>query len=508
MNYEVLHLGLKQQLNSAEDYVLFDEIFGCIKGGAFRSAYIINWICIAESLKNKFYKMSDRDAEIRKKVIGEIERKEQNRHQTDRFLLEKAKEYKIIDQEEFLKLEHMCTLRGIYAHPIGNSPTEDEVITAIKIGVSSVLSKSPLFRHSYINSIVNSIYSERHFIDNELGNLNNFAGNLHLHIHPDVFEYFFSRSFAQLDHIIFQPDFDHFWYRGVCITNHLLKLIMHSSSINTWNLRTLITKYPSASTAIMLDPFIWERLDQEVKDMLIGFALEPLQNTEVVAPSKFNVEQVYNLINSGFITEERYKLKYIEVLTKVPYRVKKDYSIPVELYFHEIIEDLRSHDWYKQNPAIRAISSIHIDKISLLPIDKQVILGRNILQSADGNAKDAKEYIGNINNGQIYSTPHIVRGIIEEAFVNEDGKIRFKTRFLKEALMTLTTVDDEASTEIINEIKDEVRKGESKYSWWISDIDSTVNIIQHVIEMNILTEVQKVRLSELIDVICLLSVLQ
>lgn len=67
MNYEVLHLGLKQQLNSAEDYVLFDEIFGCIKGGAFRSAYIINWICIAESLKNKFYKMSDRDAEIRKK---------------------------------------------------------------------------------------------------------------------------------------------------------------------------------------------------------------------------------------------------------------------------------------------------------------------------------------------------------------------------------------------------------------------------------------------------------
>lgn len=501
LDYELLHVGLKHKVYNTKDYVLFDEIFGCLKGHAYRAAYIINWICIAESLKNKFEEMAKRDGEIAKNVVGIIEEKEKNKQPTDRFLLDKAEEYLIIDKEEYLKLDNICNLRGVYAHPIGNSPTPDEVITAVKIGVNAVLQKTPLFKRGYAQRVVKSLFEDLHYIDNEFTNLVDFTNKTFLHLHNEAYLYTFEESLKRLNSIIFDPR-DNFWLRGLVFTSQFLKLINEKVDIHTaWDLRSLITKYPKASCPVFLSSDAWFNLQEEIKDLIISHSLEPVnEKNDVLAPSRNSVEHIYNLILNKSITKQRHIEKFFSALSKIPYSVKKDYNIPIELYFGEIILELESHDWYRQNPAISVISSMHIQKMLELPEEKQIILGRNILQSADGNANDGREYITDIYSGLIYSTPNIVRGIIEESFINEEGKIRFKTKFMKEALLTLKTVDDDFSVSFLDDMLHVIQKKNFKYSW-ISDSKKAVRVIEGVIVMNELSDAQNTKLNEIKELI-------
>ncbi|MGW8440265.1 hypothetical protein ACWGXJ_04555 [Paenibacillus sp. S33] len=499
MDYEILHLGLKQKINSTQDFILFDEVLGCLKGHSFRAAYIINWICIAESIKNKFKDMAKRDGEINKNVVGVVEHKEENKQQTDRFLLDKAEEYGIIDQEEFMKLEHMCNMRGMYAHPIGNSPTQDEVITAIKIGVDAVLSKTPLFKHGYAQKIVISLYEDLHYIDNELNTILDFSYKTFTHLHSTIYFYLVDQSFKRLDPIIFDPA-DAFWYRGINFTNHFVSLVSEKIDLNTtWDLRTLITKYPKASCAVFLNSVLWPKFENDIQDLIISHSLEPLnESKDVVAPSKFSVENVYNLIATGSISKERHLQKYREVISKINYSVKKDYNIPLELYIDEIIEDLKIHDWYLQNPAVRTIYSIHINKLSELPYEKQTVLGRNIMQSAEGNANVAKEYINDLHNSLITAPPYVIKGIVEETFYNEDGKIRFKTRQLRESLLTLKAVEKEFALSFLTDIRDILQRKEYKYPW-VHESEEVLRIIDRIIKERIFPEEATEKLSEVVE---------
>ncbi len=46
--------GLLSDVFLEQDKVLFEEVLTCFESGALRAAYILTWICIAESIKAKF----------------------------------------------------------------------------------------------------------------------------------------------------------------------------------------------------------------------------------------------------------------------------------------------------------------------------------------------------------------------------------------------------------------------------------------------------------------------
>lgn len=92
---------------------------------------------------------------------------------------------------------------------------------------------------------------------------------------------------------------------------------------------------------------------------------------------------------------------------------------------HRLIGALKSHDWYKQNPAIEKIS--HTDFCST---DKNTlfILGRNIYQVACGTSSSALEYVKNLEinlnklNAEI--SFHILNGMLFEIYFNSSSKFR------------------------------------------------------------------------------------
>ncbi|MFB2873978.1 caspase domain-containing protein, partial [Aeromonas jandaei] len=68
------------------------------------------------------------------------------------------------------------------------------------------------------------------------------------------------------------------------------------------------------------------------------------------------------------------------------------FHIDTKNALHQVISDLKSHDWYKQNPAARSLNIENINA-SDADSDSAFILGRNIYQAACGSANGASEFI-------------------------------------------------------------------------------------------------------------------
>lgn len=91
-----------------------------------------------------------------------------------------------------------------------------------------------------------------------------------------------------------------------------------------------------------------------------------------------------------------------------------------------IIEQLKSHDWYKQNPAVAKIRNVGISNTD---ISSQFLLGRNLLQTACGNEFSALHIFDNLGtwlNRWVLSDGqcHVLNGILFEMYFDSEGKFR------------------------------------------------------------------------------------
>jgi predicted nucleic acid-binding protein len=66
---------------------------------------------------------------------------------------------------------------------------------------------------------------------------------------------------------------------------------------------------------------------------------------------------------------------------------------------NECIENLKTYNWYKQNPAINKLSTLSFHKAENTQQNRDsfFVLGRNVLQSADGTAGSAMHFLDNLH---------------------------------------------------------------------------------------------------------------
>jgi hypothetical protein len=113
----------------------------------------------------------------------------------------------------------------------------------------------------------------------------------------------------------------------------------------------------------------------------------------------------------------------------------KGYILDSTSEIDQIIDDLKSHNWYTQNPAITRIASLAGK--SFAP-DACFVLGRNILQAARGNAFEAMGYIADLSSNLAKLTPsmadQVLAGLLYEVYFNCEGKFRYmpKVGYLEE----------------------------------------------------------------------------
>ena len=154
---------------------------------------------------------------------------------------------------------------------------------------------------------------------------------------------------------------------------------------------------------------------------------------------------VYNLSNGTQTSWEHTSLVgdfYFNTGQKIPsLNVSYEDSVVKDRYFinkgtevDNIIMDLRSSDWNRQNPAINKLTSINPQ---LIDLNQQFILGRNILQCS-GHAHAATDFLENLANNiykyQNNQNNHVLNGMLFEIYFDNNGDFRrnhFKTNLIE-----------------------------------------------------------------------------
>ncbi|HCE2310182.1 TPA: hypothetical protein NGT30_002504 [Vibrio parahaemolyticus] len=111
---------------------------------------------------------------------------------------------------------------------------------------------------------------------------------------------------------------------------------------------------------------------------------------------------------------------------------------------NEIIRDLKSYNWYTQNPAISKISSMVGES---LDASSCFVLGRNIYQAACGNSQKASEYMVSLSRKlsifPIEIANHILAGMVFEIYFDSSCRYRESVKFdYASSVLSLLTKDD------------------------------------------------------------------
>jgi len=101
----------------------------------------------------------------------------------------------------------------------------------------------------------------------------------------------------------------------------------------------------------------------------------------------------------------------------------QNYYFRTDNPLYKIIEKLKTHDWYQQNPAISEISSLPFESVSANDL---FVLGRNIFQAANGGAWSSQSYIRDFisNPLDIDIKKHILSSIAFEMYFDCRGLLR------------------------------------------------------------------------------------
>lgn len=158
-----------------------------------------------------------------------------------------------------------------------------------------------------------------------------------------------------------------------------------------------------------------------------------------LTPSEFAGKIVEKLESDGVTLSVESKFGYSNEA-----KADVDFPMPKGDEITQIIEALRSHNWYTQNPAIEKIFELNWGEVTP---DQLFVLGRNIYQCACGGERRAFEIVDNLRREMakfpLEVAEHLINGMLYEVYFNPEGEFRgndLKSRLLT-SLFAIQTVN-------------------------------------------------------------------
>ncbi len=137
----------------------------------------------------------------------------------------------------------------------------------------------------------------------------------------------------------------------------------------------------------------------------------------------------------------------------------KDFPLHDDTILTKTIEELKTYNWYKQNPALHYFIETARKGIeeNIINSDKLFVIGRNIYQSACGGSGEAMSFISELRSNFIklsdYIINHIYSGIVYEIYFDSFNK--FREENLKSHL--INEVFEVSDVERLNASKDFIK---------------------------------------------------
>jgi hypothetical protein len=175
------------------DKPLLEEALKCYEFGALRSAYIMTWLCTAESLHTKIKHLALRDKDAGDR-LSKIQEKEKNNAVTDVAILDASKALKLINEDEYKELRQIYDMRNSYAHPKHVAPLKPNVQSAMATSLSIVLSRPVLWTEGFILNQLDLVFNDAHYLA-DISQISKFAESMYAKIRPDKFPFVIQRAF-------------------------------------------------------------------------------------------------------------------------------------------------------------------------------------------------------------------------------------------------------------------------------------------------------------------------
>jgi hypothetical protein len=421
-------LTLQARIENPDDIVLFEEARRCFEAGALRSAYLMTWIAAAESMKSKLALMAQRDHGLAK-VMGEIARLEAAERPTDRVVAEAAREFGLITSEEHLQLQYLYTMRGVYAHPLGASPSELDVVAALYVIVDSVLSREPQLRKGYAAQVVRSLFSDVHLLDDIRAVVDDYGRSVTRRLSTDTVPYLFGALVRDMEGVSQDPDLQLMARRGEWFAVGALTESGIDLQSAKWELEQSVASFPVSCSRILSAPTIWPRLAGQIQDSVLGHLLAPVVSGKTTTPSSDALARAFGLSHGGLLNG-RQDERLAAAIINADYTSLMLAHAPLSATLPKVIADLKSHDWYAQNPAMAMVSHVGPTAVGGLAAAQQSELGRNVLQAAEGGANGAIGLLAVLDIAEDPWPSEFVTGLALEVFVNEALQFRWKGRRL------------------------------------------------------------------------------
>ena len=437
-----------------EDHPIFDEAVSAAKTGALRAAYVMIWLACAESLKRRFNVASTRD-NAAAKIAGQIVVLEKQHKAVDKVLLDKAKDYGFVSDSGYQSLFPIYEMRCIYRHPYEKGPSVEAVKDAAATVIENVLSKPVKLRHGFGNQLIRSLLEERSFLDDQEAAVADFAKRILPSLDETVHVWLLDRYWEKLEELSGDPTMATFFRRGIWFVHTVIaQLGSEILSEEEWHHR--VRMFPRILTRVLTTAELFERIGELAQNTVVGSALE---ESETRASVLTHLERLSN----QNVLSERQQDRFTECVSGLGITEMRASELGTKTCFQKLIEAMKSHDWYTQNPAIDLVVSNGPDQAAGLTEDQQVNLGRNLLQAGDGGARSATAFLEKLTQGLTSWPFHVVRGIALEPFTNEDYELRPKDRRLGLVLSALLRLDEAPRDRLISETAASVDGSTAKY---------------------------------------------
>jgi Uncharacterized protein containing caspase domain len=147
-------------------------------------------------------------------------------------------------------------------------------------------------------------------------------------------------------------------------------------------------------------------------------------------------------------------------------------------YVREIIDGLKSHNWYTQGAALSRVSDLNFKEVTASDL---FVIGRNIYQSADGSCFDAQSYINDFSSKKLPNEAklHLLNGIAYEIYFTSNNTLRIhpKVGYYKPVIQLLEKDEFYGSKAFITSILCKVNNqilyipGQNEIMEFVAEID-------------------------------------
>lgn len=443
MRFDMIFDKYLDKVIDQQDLILFKDAIKSANNNIYRGAFILAWLSGVESLKRRFKECGKQDQKAND-IYAQIIQLEKKHKAVDESILERAKNYGFLNELEHAKLEQLYQLRSVFAHPYNAAPSQLELENEISLIVDIILSRPALLSETFIDNLIEKLTNDACYLNDFENTVKEETQKWVTKINPSCYKYFIEKYIEQAEQICKNKNMQLFINRAKWALEEFIKLVGYNIyNANEWH--DFIANYPCFSAFLAFrntDFFL--NIGIRGQDYLVNKVLE----LSVSDPTWLGV--VLPFLDSENILREN-KTKILNLINTLPPSSLKFARIPFKYYYGQVIKELETGDFYRQNPVISLLEE-NETSLNELDLNIQRRLGYLVHSAYDNNSWNAKDYISKIINQPQNYPINFLFGICD--FLVYSNSVNTYSFIRQDALKVIGTLINNSNNDIKQQLID------------------------------------------------------